>query len=325
VGLNQVEGKPPIHLGQGGGLFVATPALGDPPNYVINCIFWDNFDANDLDGIDGSQIYDPVYVDDQPGLLDVTYSIIMDGQCDDQVVYYGTENTDDPPLFLSATESDFRLSVDSPALNTGFHDTSSNPFPYADMFDVDIDSDITEPAPGIDHGERIMGTKVDRGAFEFRCAADMTGPNGPGNPDGNVDSLDFLLMISQWGTPCVGSCEADITGPTAFVPDGNVESLDYLLVIAQYGNPGNCANQVSPDDPCETPGPSAPSSGPMSSPTGGPAVVLTTAEWMALMDAITSASPSEQLDGICWLEHYIMDCGAGCSFDACGPDPLAKH
>ena len=71
------------------------------------------------------------------------------------------------------------------------------------------------------------------------CAADITGPT-PGVSDGNVDALDFLLMIAQWGTPCVGSCEADITGPTPDVPDGNVDSLDFLKLIAQWGTPGNC-------------------------------------------------------------------------------------
>jgi hypothetical protein len=72
------------------------------------------------------------------------------------------------------------------------------------------------------------------------CPADITGAGGPGVPDGNIDSLDFLLLIAQWGSPCVGTCEADITGATPLVPDGNVDSLDFLLLIGQWGNPGNC-------------------------------------------------------------------------------------
>jgi hypothetical protein len=70
------------------------------------------------------------------------------------------------------------------------------------------------------------------------CAADIDGPGG--EADGNVDALDFLLLIAQWGSPCVGSCEADITGPSPLLPDGNVDSLDFLLLVAQWGNPGNC-------------------------------------------------------------------------------------
>ena len=30
-----------------------------------------------------------------------------------------------------------------------------------------------------------------------------------------VDALDFLALIAGWGSPCAGSCAADITGPVA--------------------------------------------------------------------------------------------------------------
>jgi hypothetical protein len=65
------------------------------------------------------------------------------------------------------------------------------------------------------------------------CPADL-------NCDENVDALDILLVIAQWGDPCMGDCVADITGPIALEPDGIVDALDYLLVIAQWGNPGFC-------------------------------------------------------------------------------------
>jgi hypothetical protein len=71
------------------------------------------------------------------------------------------------------------------------------------------------------------------------CLADITGPT-PGVPDGNVDALDILLMISEWGSPCEPPCMADITGPTPGVPDGNVDALDYLMLISQWGNPAVC-------------------------------------------------------------------------------------
>jgi hypothetical protein len=71
------------------------------------------------------------------------------------------------------------------------------------------------------------------------CPADFTGPT-EGESDGNVDALDFLRLIGQWGSPCTGACDADITGPTAGVPDGNVDSLDFLMLVAQWGSPGNC-------------------------------------------------------------------------------------
>jgi hypothetical protein len=76
--------------------------------------------------------------------------------------------------------------------------------------------------------------------LDVSCPADITGPAGDGIPDGNVDALDYLLVIGQWGSPCtVGGCEADFTGPRG-VPDGSVDSLDFLALIAQWGSPGNC-------------------------------------------------------------------------------------
>jgi hypothetical protein len=72
------------------------------------------------------------------------------------------------------------------------------------------------------------------------CPADITGSSG-GEPDGNVDALDLLLLISQWGSPCTAPCEADITGyEQEFEPDGNVDAVDFLILIAQWGSPGGC-------------------------------------------------------------------------------------
>jgi hypothetical protein len=113
----------------------------------------------------------------------------------------------------------------------------------AEILDHDIIDTQTELAALID----LLGAGSDAGvalsahlAEVATCPADVTGPGGPGTPDGNVDALDYLLVIGQWGTPCVGTCEADITGPTPLVPDGNVDSLDFLLLIGQWGSPGVC-------------------------------------------------------------------------------------
>jgi YVTN family beta-propeller protein len=70
-----------------------------------------------------------------------------------------------------------------------------------------------------------------------QCPADVTGPGD--QPDGNVDALDFLALIGEWGTSCAGGCTADVTGPGG-APDGVVDALDYLLLIGQWGTPANC-------------------------------------------------------------------------------------
>jgi hypothetical protein len=91
-------------------------------------------------------------------------------------------------------------------------------------------------------GIYTAGETQAEGAYFLRvpsnCLADIIGPNLV--PDGNVDALDFLRLIAQWGSPCtLPPCDADITGPN-LVPDGNVDALDYLMLIAQWGSPGNC-------------------------------------------------------------------------------------
>jgi hypothetical protein len=71
------------------------------------------------------------------------------------------------------------------------------------------------------------------------CDADITGPT-PGERDGNVDVLDYLVLITEWGSPCTGGCLADITGPLD-EPDGVVDALDLLVMIAQWGSPADCS------------------------------------------------------------------------------------
>ena len=74
------------------------------------------------------------------------------------------------------------------------------------------------------------------------CFSDVTGPAGPGNPDGNVDSLERLLIVAEWGSPAAGGGFTDVTGPLGpGNPDGNVDSLDFLLQVAEWGTPCNPA------------------------------------------------------------------------------------
>jgi outer membrane protein assembly factor BamB len=91
------------------------------------------------------------------------------------------------------------------------------------------------PAPG----EEFFNERMEYFALVDTCpiAADLTGPQDV--PDGNVDALDYLLMISQWSSPCFGACTADITGPGG-EPDGNVDALDFLMLIGHWGSPAAC-------------------------------------------------------------------------------------
>ena len=54
---------------------------------------------------------------------------------------------------------------------------------------------------------------------------------GDANGDGEVDILDFLLVIGMWGEcpmPCPPSCAADVNG------DCEVGIDDFLIVIGNW-------------------------------------------------------------------------------------------
>jgi hypothetical protein len=94
--------------------------------------------------------------------------------------------------------------------------------------------------PNFSNGDGIhgWGLTITRAAVPVTpcCPADMTGPS-PMIADGNVDALDYLLLIGQWGTP---GPEADFTGAVPMQPDGIVDALDFLALIAQWGSPSAC-------------------------------------------------------------------------------------
>jgi hypothetical protein len=95
--------------------------------------------------------------------------------------------------------------------------------------------------PGADcvfEGGVPQGAGTTCAGMSCTCAADVTGPDGP-IPDGNVDALDLLAMIAEWGSPCASECLSDTTGPIG-LPDGTVDALDLLLLISQWGSPANC-------------------------------------------------------------------------------------
>jgi predicted outer membrane repeat protein len=209
------------------------------PMAVSNSIVWDNAP----DGILGLAAYQACDVQGgiPPG------SISIGGNIDADPAFVDADGADDVP---GTADDDLRLGAGSPCIDAGYNFVLP-----ADTFDLDGDGDTDEPLPydlaGADRLVDDPGTVdtglggppvVDIGAYEFDdapvlCAGDLTGPLG--KPDGNVDSLDFLVLIGQWGSPCVGECTADVTGPGE-VPDGNVDSLDFLLLISQWGSPASC-------------------------------------------------------------------------------------
>jgi hypothetical protein len=99
-------------------------------------------------------------------------------------------------------DEDLRLAPASPAINTGL-----NAF-------VDSDFDL-------DGNDRIIGTVVDRGAYEFTgtCTGDVNG-------DGVIDLGDLNLVLSNFGEELPFG---DASG------DGTVDITDLNIVLAGFG------------------------------------------------------------------------------------------
>jgi predicted outer membrane repeat protein len=107
---------------------------------VANSILWNNGDA-------------PI----APDTALVTYSDVQGG-------YAGDGNLDADPLFVDAAGGDLHLQAGSPCIDTGL--TSALP---ADTFDLDGDSDTSEPLPyDLEGNARVVDGGVDMGAYEVQ-------------------------------------------------------------------------------------------------------------------------------------------------------------
>jgi len=134
---------------QGGGIYI--DAQSTPR--IMNCILWDNTAPS------GSQIYK-----DETSQVMIAYSDVQDGGQDQ-----GNMNAE--PCFVDPgywnlqgvwINGDYHLLQTSPCINAG-----DNKKLMEDIWDLDGDSDTTEPVPyDLDGNPRIIDNVVDLGAFE---------------------------------------------------------------------------------------------------------------------------------------------------------------
>ena len=101
------------------------------------------------------------------------------------------------------------------------------------LVDVDQQPDIvTINVPTGRSGDPYEGISLRKGDEVKADPCELADITGDGDaPDGLVNVMDLLMVISDWG--CTGNCEADITG------DGTVSVGDLLEVIAWWGECGN--------------------------------------------------------------------------------------
>lgn len=133
--------------------------------------------------------------------------------------WYGANNigaTD--PGFVDQASGNYRLVRCSPCIDSG---TSMNTVLPADAFDADYDEDYAEKLPDRDRSERIINARVDMGAFESGCIADL-------DADGTVGSSDLAILLGEWGS-CGGSCVSDLDC------SGDVGASDLATLLGSWG------------------------------------------------------------------------------------------
>jgi hypothetical protein len=198
---------------------------GSGTSVVANCLLYGN--ENEDGFTEGAQL-------NNSGLypLTVRNSLIQD--LDD---YAGDGNIVIDPSFVNSSSDDFRILYSSHLLNNG--DATDVP---ADAYDIDDDSDTSEPLPDRFMQDRQINPGdvtdcVDIGAFEEQtagtCTGDITGASGV--PDGTVGMPDLLLVIERWNLP---GGAADLVG-TGACGDSYVDGADLLELI---GNWGSCSS-----------------------------------------------------------------------------------
>ncbi len=126
------------------------------------------------------------------------------------------------PGFVDAALGNYRLLRTSPCIDKGT--TSAAVLPI-DTYDADYDLNTTEPLPDHDRSERIIHCRVDMGAFESACAADV-------DYDGDIDASDLAILLGAWGTCSGSTCAADLDC------DGDVNATDLAVLLGAWGSCG---------------------------------------------------------------------------------------
>jgi hypothetical protein len=153
-----------------------------------------------------------------PGTKSIVSNIFGDTTDPEQYVPFGEHNTTfdfesnasaffvdplGPDGELYTGDEDLRLAPGSPAINTGLNEFVESEF-------------------DLDGNDRIIGSVVDRGAYEFTgtCTGDVTG-------DGLIDLADLNLVLANFNQP-VPFGDAD--------GSGSVDMTDLNIVISAFGN-----------------------------------------------------------------------------------------
>lgn len=172
----------------------------------VNSILWGN--AEPIFGSDAE--FD--------GVPSIQHSIVQGG-------YPGTGNLDSDPVFVNSEVDGFALNLTSPAINAG--DTTALPTEAELGIDLNDDGDTDDPimVDIRDDGltfERVNGTAVDMGAYEYQLIARGADVNG----DGIISPLDAIYVINRLGST---DASANVDG------DNDIDTDDLTIIQDQWG------------------------------------------------------------------------------------------
>jgi hypothetical protein len=136
---------------------------------LVNSVLWCNHDAasDSACTTECTGCSEAAQISTDSGTVTIDYSVIQD-----LTNSYGSGNIDDDPLLSPPTgnESNYVLRLGSPAIDAGDGDETSTDTP-ADAFDIDDDGLTAEVTPDRSHGQRVRGSVIDMGAYEY-CPGD---------------------------------------------------------------------------------------------------------------------------------------------------------
>ncbi|MHC4219007.1 MAG: right-handed parallel beta-helix repeat-containing protein [Planctomycetota bacterium] len=171
---------------------------------AVNSIFWNNV-PDEIVNIGASS-------------ATVSHSDVQGGWIGD-----GGNNVDADPSFVDAGGGNLRLGAGSPCIDAGDNDG----IPSTVVTDADGNPRIQEDRD-VENSGAGECPYVDMGPYEFQTGITDCCPWDLYIGDGVVNVIDFLGLLSLWGT--------DPGGPPDFDGDGDVGVTDFLELLANWGS-----------------------------------------------------------------------------------------
>ncbi|MEL6499177.1 MAG: choice-of-anchor Q domain-containing protein [Planctomycetota bacterium] len=149
---------------------------------VFNSVFSDNVPSDDQ-----------IRLNSSAGIEEASFNLINGG-----FVAPGTNNIQADPMFVDASNGDYSLQPDSPAIDAG----SSSLYLSPTLSDLAGNPRAQDDPDTADVGEAIIGAVIDMGAFEFTVESGVADCPADQNFDGQLTPADFNAWILNFNAGC---------------------------------------------------------------------------------------------------------------------------